>query len=254
MTRSAFRSGHAHLTALWREAPTPTRGAALADALVKASDFAAARALLGEATERFPDSLPLALVRARLAHAIGDRVALTRALTEALALDSTHPLAIEMAATHCPALLDRGVDSSETLAFADGDVAELPSTEVSAGAALVSESLADLYRRQGHLEEARQAYAELLARDPENSSLAARYSAVQEEIAAARPLPYDARESGGTRVADWLAALAQSAPVNRPAGPAGALSFDAFYGPPPAPPSATTDFDAFDRWLKDLAP
>lgn len=235
----------------YHQAPTPTRCAALADALVKRSDFAAARQLLAEGSGRFPAFTPLELVRARLAVATGDRVAVRTALAAALMLDAGHPMVVEMVHAHCPELLGDSEVPDGTLAFTSpGEVTELPSDQVAAGAALVSESLADLYRRQGHLDEARRAYAELLARDPDNASLTARYQAVQQELAATRPLPYDARESGGTAVGPWLAGLAAREPASSRAA---ATSYDAFFEAPPAPPSATTDFDAFERWLKDLA-
>jgi hypothetical protein len=114
---------------------------------------------------------------------------------------------------------------------------------------IVTESLAALYHRQGHLEEALSAYAELAARDPSNDTIAARREAVRRELVAHRPLPFDSRASGGESVAAWLGRLAAA----RPRPGAGPAAFDAFFEPPPAPPDATADFDAFQRWLQELS-
>lgn len=116
---------------------------------------------------------------------------------------------------------------------------------------IITESLAALYHRQGHLEEALAAYAELAARDPSNDSVAARHEAIRRELVAQRPLPFDARESGGRSVAAWLGAVAAARPAAGRGG--GEASFDAFYEPPPAPADATADFDAFQRWLEELS-
>lgn len=239
-----------HLMHRWREAPSPTRAAALADALRKRGDVPEARRVLLDGVTRFPAFVPLQIVRARLALDVGDRMGLEEALQAGLDLEPDHPAVRELIEVHWPERVD--VDPREQLAFAAGrEIEERGPNEVAAGAALVTESLADLYRRQGHLEEARRAYAELLAREPENHSLMARHAAVQDELAASRPLPFDARESGGTPVRSWLQGIAARRPTMRPEGGA-AASFDAFFEAPPAPPGATTDFDAFQRWLKEL--
>ncbi len=114
---------------------------------------------------------------------------------------------------------------------------------------IVTESLAALYHQQGHLEEAMAAYAELAARDPSNDTIASRHESLRRELAARRPLPFDARQSGGRGVAAWLGTIAAA----RPAGRAEDSALDAFYQPPPAPADATADFDAFQRWLEELA-
>jgi hypothetical protein len=91
------------------------------------------------------------------------------------------------------------------------------------------------------------AYSELAARDPANATVAARHEAVRDELAASRPLPFDARESGGRATGPWLAQLAAVSPARkRPA------EFDAFYDPPPAPAEPEADLGAFQRWLEEL--
>lgn len=238
------------LMAEWRSAPGPTRAAALSDALRKQGEFAEARRILTDGIGRFPAFLPLRVVQARIALDQGDRPTLERALEAASALEPDHPALREMIELHWPERLSGAIP--ERLAFADESVVEeFGPNEVAAGETLVTESLAALYRRQGHLDEARRAYAELVARDPENAALIASHREVQEELLAARPLPLDSRESGGTPVRAWLQAVA----LRRPEGGHGSeapSSFDAFFEPPPAPPAATTDFDSFQRWLKEL--
>ncbi|MEO8478577.1 MAG: hypothetical protein ABI542_03015 [Gemmatimonadota bacterium] len=238
------------LMARWREAPSPTRTAALADALRKRGDVPDARRVLLDGLNRFPTFVPLLVVRARLALDIGDRAGLEEALRTGMDLEPDHPAIRELLEVHWPDQVAQA--PRERLAFAaEMMVEEVGPGEVAAGAALVTESLADLYRRQGHLEEARRAYAELVAREPENHSLIARHAAVQDELTASRPIPLDSRESGGTPVRSWLQGLAAQRPASRRVGTAMA-SFDAFFEAPPAPPGATTDFDAFQRWLKEL--
>lgn len=238
------------LIARWRDAPSPTRAAALADALRKRGDVPDARQVLQDGLGRYPSFVPLRIVQARLALDIGDRAGLEAALQAGAEVEPTHPAIRELLEVHWPDQLSH--EEPERLAFAaDLRVEELGPSEVAAGAALVTESLAELYLRQGHLEEARRAYAELVAREPDNESLIARYGAVQEELSASRPIPLDARESGGTPVRGWLQGVAARRPAP-PASASTATSFDAFFEAPPAPAAATTDFDAFQRWLKEL--
>lgn len=233
----------------WVGAPSPTRCAAYADALAKQGELREARRVVAEGLGRYPGFVPALLVAARIALASEDRAALVEALRAALEADPDHPMTRELAEAHAPALVARD-PAEEAVVFAtEADVEEVDSDEVAASAEMVTESLAALYRRQGHLEAARQAYAELVARNPENTDLAERYLAVQEEIAASRPLPFDAREAGGVAVRDWLARLAVATPRT---GRRPSASYDAFFEAPPAPPSATADFDAFQRWLGDL--
>ncbi len=116
---------------------------------------------------------------------------------------------------------------------------------------MLSESLAALYRRQGHLDRALEVYAALSARDPGNSALATQRDALAAEIAASRPLPFDARISGGTSLSQWFGAMTAAAPQSPPA----ATGYDAFVGTDQTAQSAPhdmSDFDAFQDWLKGL--
>lgn len=232
-----------------KRSPSPTRYAALADLHCKLGQYGAARRVVTEGLVRFPGFVPALLVEARIALSSGDPGLLREALTEAHTADPEHPMVRELVLAHVPDLIGEAADSSR-LAFAESDeVREFPVDEIMAGADLVTESLADLYRRQGHLESARQAYAELLVRNPGDGSLAERHAQVQEELAASRPRPYDSRIAGGVAVADWLARLAD----HRPAAPAARrASYDAFFEASPAPPAAKGDIDAFERWLGEL--
>lgn len=233
----------------WAGAPSPTRCAAYADALAKRGEVREARRVLAEGLGRYPGFVPALLVSARIALAAGDRPAVVEALRAALEADRHHPMTVELVEAHAPLLLARTAGVDAVVFATEADIEEVAPGEVEASAEMVTESLAALYRRQGHLEAARQAYAELVARDPDNQELAGRYVAVQEEIAATRPLPFDAREAGGVAVRDWLARLASATPRT---GRRPAASYDAFFEAPPAPPSATADFDAFQRWLGEL--
>jgi hypothetical protein len=113
---------------------------------------------------------------------------------------------------------------------------------------LLSESLAALYRRQGHLDRAREVYAALSARDPGNSNLSSERDALDAEIAASRPLPFDARVTGGTSLANWLEGMA-GAERNEPPPVTG---YDAFVGADAPAARDMSDFDAFQDWLKGL--
>lgn len=156
-------------------------------------------------------------------------------------------ITLDLPGQHEPAVPEDEVAEDE-VAEGPGAPATASTDEADDGAPIVTESLAELYHRQGHLEEALAAYAELAARDPSNDTVAARHEAVRRELATQRPLPFDAHESAGRSVSEWLGAVAAARP---PAGAAEA-SFDAFYEPPPAPADATADFDAFQRWLQEL--
>lgn len=231
------------LAARWAADPHPTVCAALADGLRKRGDLRGALALLNQGTDRYSEHLPLWLTLARTAIDIGDTALAETALARALMIDAHHPVVLDLATATAPTLL--GVsDDGDPLCFeeeGDGPAAG-PDAPV-----LVTESLAALYHRQGHLDLALAAYAELAARDPGNSTVADRHAAVQQEFRKAQPLPFGASETGGRSTGEWLAALARVQPgAVRPA------EFDAFYQPPPAPPEATGDFSAFRRWLQEL--
>jgi tetratricopeptide (TPR) repeat protein len=236
------------LSARWAEEPQPTPGAALADGLRKRGMLRLAMAVLAKGTEQFPDHVPLWFTMARVASDSNDRPACEAALRRALELDPAHPLVREMAAELAPAILPAIPDPTPP-DFADpaeDDPLREPGTDET-GPELVTESLAALYHRQGHLALALAAYPELAARDPNNATVAARHEAVRDEMAASRPLPFDARESGGEATGTWLSRLASQVPDRkRP------TAYDAFYDPPPVPAEPAADLGAFQRWLEEL--
>ena len=239
------------LAARWADDPHPTACAALADGLRKRGDLHAALGIAGRGADRFPGHLPLWITMARVAEASNDRPGCVIALSKALAIDPTHPLAREMALELAPELVPAAeqVDPPEPLYFTDpaDEGTDSESDEATGAPELVTESLAALYHRQGHLAMALAAYSELAARDPANASVAARHEAVRHELAASQPVPFDARESGGRPTGAWLAHLGGLAPdPRRPA------EFDAFYDPPAAPTDDAADFGAFQRWLEEL--
>jgi hypothetical protein len=114
--------------------------------------------------------------------------------------------------------------------------------------ALVTESLARLYQQQGHLERAAEAFRTLADRHPGQAGYASEAEALERELSARRPRPYDVAASGGTALGDWLARVASSAPPTAPTTP----GFDAFYQPPLPAPRDTADFESFQAWLKGL--
>ena len=239
------------LAAAWAADPHPTRAAAIGDALRKRGDLRAARSFLNRATDRFPGSLPLWLAAARLSIEEADSTALRVALGSALSLDPAHPLARELAGGYLPELLAEAECAPEP----EPDQGAEPGLEADAEGAPgeldpvpVTESLAALYHRQGHLELALAAYAELAARSPSSQVAAERHRAISAELAATRPRPFDARLSGGRSTGDWLAAIASAAP-SRQAEP---TEFDQFFEPSAPPAAPTADFDAFQRWLQEL--
>lgn len=236
------------LSARWADDPHPTACAALVDGLRKRGDLRAASIIVRKGTDRFPGHLPLWVTAAQVAIAVGEPAVVEESLRRALQIDSGHPLVRELAAAHAPGLLQQEAPE-ESLYFTDPEpgLPEPDEEPAVASPALVTESLAALYHRQGHLELALAAYIELAARDPGNATVAARHEAVRDELAASRPLPFDARESGGRATGEWLAQLATKTPARkRPA------EFDAFYDPPPAPVEPVADFGAFQRWLEEL--
>lgn len=248
------------LAARWASGPEAGVFAPLADGLRKRGDLDEAARVVAAGLARFPRHVAGLIVQARIAIDRGDPELAERALAEALELDPAHPLARELAAGIAPPVADQE-DDLDALVFTDDAMAVPGVAGEDAGAdaapepvALVTESLAALYHRQGHLEAALAAYAELASRDPANVTVAERHDAVRRELAASRPLPFDARESGGRPVAAWLAAVAASRPSSAPR-PA---SFDDFFTPAasaePGPrPDPSADFDAFQRWLEELA-
>lgn len=280
------------LAARWATRTEPGVFAALAEGLAKRGDLAEAARVVSAGLARYPGHAAGLVAQARIASLQGDRPLAARALALLLDRDPGHPLALELAGELAPELLtaddepaaqaptadmvaeDSGAgpsdvgfgEASATVVTVDGadlteaepDAADqVPTADETRAESeddpeplpIVTESLAALYHQQGHLEEALAAYAELAARDPSNDTVAARHEALRREMLARRPLPFDVRESGGRSVAEWLAAVAAAQPTTGRADG----SFDAFYEPPPAPADATADFDAFQRWLEELA-
>ncbi|HRP08724.1 MAG TPA: hypothetical protein PLL69_09570, partial [Gemmatimonadales bacterium] len=203
------------LAAAWAADPHPTRAAAIGDALRKRGDLRSARSFLNRATDRFPGSVPLWLAVARLSIDEADATALRASLGQALSLDPVHPVAMALAGGHMPDLLagsecvpEEGGDPPAGVG-ADNPAAPLGEEESEdLDPVPVTESLAALYHRQGHLEQALAAYAELARRTPANQVAAERHRAISAELAATRPVPFDTRLSGGRSTGQWLAAIA----------------------------------------------
>jgi hypothetical protein len=238
------------LAARWEANPTPVLFAALADGLRKQGDLLAARDVVAAGVEKFPDYLPGWLVSATIARQSGDLALAAAAEATGRLLDPSHPMlpppdaaasVEELDSQSMPPEVAPADDSAEAdfyLSF-DPDDESMP---------MVTESLAALYHRQGHLNEAADAYRRLASRNPSNAILAARHAEVIGELAARQPIAFDSKASGGESLVSWLnrIASAEPQPAAREAG------YDAFYETPPAPADATADFDAFQQWLREL--
>jgi tetratricopeptide (TPR) repeat protein len=113
---------------------------------------------------------------------------------------------------------------------------------------LVTESLANLFLQQGHLDRAAAAFRTLAERHPGHGDYVERAAAIEQDLLARRPRPFDAALSGGTPLGEWLGRVAASAPAvaSRDEG------FDAFYEAPMPAARDTADFAAFQDWLKGL--
>ncbi len=264
-----------HLIATWRTHPTGTAGAAVAEwyrmqgALVEAGDIAEA------CLDAWPDSLPARLVLARICRDSGDTDRAAALLGTALGVDASHPVVLgDLAAlaetTGHPAdarawrqLVDAATEptlpdlpaflAGPTIGMVDeGDGPELADLVLEPGdpgAEVLSESLAALYQAQGHLERAAEVYEALAERDPGHADLAQRRDQLRAELAARRPRPHDARESGGLSVADWLHQLALTGP---PSAPGARAAYDDFFLPSTPRRGGTDDLEAFQQWLKEL--
>ena len=247
------------LAALWSAQPRSTYFAPLAEALRKRGALEQATAVAATGVAACPDYLPGRLVMARIYRDQGQRESAVSELRAALALDGSHPVVLQElnevvrheVVTIPPepnghvveAVADDGPPDDESMEYSEDDVELLPDAEP-----VLTESLAMLYRGQGHLEQAVAVLDALVARAPDDASLAARRDAVRVELEIARPRPYDAMQSGGRPVRDWLSSLATS----RGAAPPPPSSFDAFYKSAGPPPAEAGDLAAFHAWLREL--
>ncbi|MGH7583213.1 MAG: tetratricopeptide repeat protein [Gemmatimonadales bacterium] len=243
--------------------PGSTCFAALADGMRKLGALDDAEQVARRGIAAHPGFIPGYLVLARVLRDRHDDTAAAAAAREAVARDGSHPLALEMAAElagavtaahmaeRAPALApvaagprdETAVDAAEEGAalddtFADGALDE----------PVVTESMAVLYRRQGHLDDALAVYEALVRRHPDDQALMQRRDAVHRETTAARPRAFDAAISGGTPLRAWLASIAGA----RAAQASPASSYDAFFQPAAPPPPDDRDLAAFQAWLREL--
>lgn len=239
----------------------------LAEALRKQGALAEALRVVEDGLARDPDHLPGYLVLSRIRMDQQDWPGVEVALRAALAIDPSHPGVLEGMADVADASGRRAEGRAWREALSDaqssGDPAITPAALSSSDLPealddaeigdptdfILTESLAGLYRRQGHLEKAVEVYDALTRLSPDNEVLSARREALRQELLGSRPRPYDSALSGGTSVQAWLAGIATSTPV--PASP-GETGYDAFFEPPPSPVHQSTDFEAFQAWLKGL--
>jgi tetratricopeptide (TPR) repeat protein len=230
---------------------------AVAEAWRKRGDLAEALRVVNAGLVWRPRSIPARITQAWILRDQGRLPEAEAAVREALGLDPDHPVAratlseVRGGPTPEPILDDIDLvegDTPDEDAFSD----VLAWPELEPDDQLVTESLAALYRQQGHLEQAAAAYAALVEADPDNDDLGAKLEAVRADIAAHRPLPFSAEATGGRSVSDWLAAVASARP---PAARKPADGMDAFFAPPSAPTAEPVpDLDAFQRWLQELEP
>lgn len=146
-------------------------------------------------------------------------------------------------------------------------VAEAPEPEP-----VVTESMAELYARQGHVAEAINVYQTLLAQQPNDPRLLGRLRALEQQRAAgSRRLSYVAMDTGGESVESFFKSLAGARPAGSDAPPveddgSGAptrpardpLSLSAIFGEEPAaaqrspeaaPRTGTPDAFSFDQFF-----
>jgi tetratricopeptide (TPR) repeat protein len=252
------------LAARWAEQPQGRSFGPLAEALRKRGAFSEALRILEEGLAREPTHLPGHLVLSRIRMDQQDWPGAEVALRAALNIDPSHPGVLEGMA----ALADASGKAAEGRAWREALAAALPGAAESPQVAepplpngegsddaqveepddfIQTESLAALYRRQGHLEKAIEVYEVLVRQSPGNEALAARREALRGELLGSRPRPYDSALSGGPSVRAWLAGIAASAPAApRETG------YDAFFEAPDIPPDESADFEAFQKWLKGL--
>lgn len=255
------------LAARWADQPTSTCFAPLAEGLRKSGALQEAATIAVRGAALRPDYLPGHLVLARIYRDQQQWRAADAELRAALAIDADHPVVLDaldelalrsgITATAASVTTDAAqvaVEAPQT-DVADGESADLEfgdeiADEAASGSddLVVTESLAMLYWGQGHHQQAIAAFDALIRRNPANLDLVARRDAVRAEGDASRPTPYDAAQSGGPAVRDWLASLAA---VTTPAPPP-ISSFDAFYQTSATAASEPNDLAAFQAWLREL--
>jgi tetratricopeptide (TPR) repeat protein len=245
------------LASLWAEQPTNTCFAALAEALRKRGALDDAHSVAAAGVAARPEYLPGHIVMARVHCDLQQWDGAQAELQAALALDPGHPVALDARdaiVRELAAALPADLGSDEAAAEAGdedaGDMVYVDDDTVASSVTdpVLTESLAMLYRGQGHLVQALDVLDALVARTPDNSELAARRDAMRAELEVIRPRPYDASRSGGLAVRRWLSSLATA---HAPAAPPES-SFDAFYQAPTIPASEAGDLAAFQAWLREL--
>ncbi|HEY3935116.1 MAG TPA: hypothetical protein VGL65_10940 [Gemmatimonadales bacterium] len=236
--------------------PSSHAFAPLAEGLRKVGELDAALSIARAGTAANADFLPGHLVLARICVDVNDWDGARSALHAAQALDPDHPMVIDalealpkpVQLTLPPVAEPDALPAPDHALFNPFDEAIVADDEIEAP--MATESLAMVYRGQGHLDQALEVYEFLVARDPANHLLAGRRNSVRAELAAGQPRPFDAARSGGRSVREWLGAVAAAgAPTV-----AAMSSYDAFYHapPPPAAPGGEGDMVAFQAWLREL--
>ena len=239
------------LAARLRDRPESRCFAALADGLRKLGAVDDAAAIAERGVRFHPGFIPGRLTLARILIERNDAAAARAEVEAALERDPAHPVALEMLARLVPAAAATAASGQPHAVLASRPaVAEAPlDLDDEPDEPVVTESMAQVYRRQGHLEDALQVYEALVERNPGDRALRERRDSLLREVAAARPRPYDAGASGGPAVGEWLAALAaQRAPGEQ----VPTSSYDAFFLPADQPVSDNRDLSAFQAWLREL--
>ncbi|MEO8453341.1 MAG: hypothetical protein ABI647_26370 [Gemmatimonadota bacterium] len=248
------------LEALLAADPADSCFAALAEALRKMGSLDEAARVASTGTAARPEFLPGHLVRARIMSDVQDWDGAAAEIGLALSLDASHPgallardaaeapraSAVEPTAAPAPSPAKPDLEDAEDLMY--DDAIEEAEASVGVNEPLMTESLAMIYRGQGHLAEAVDVLDALVARAPRNAALVARRDAWRAELELAAPRPYDATRSGGRPVREWLASVATAAAPTPPP----ASSFDAFFQSPTPAAASDGDLAAFQAWLREL--
>ncbi len=234
--------------------------AAAVDARRKAGELTAAGALIEAHGGRHEGSPLIWIAAARLALTSGDRERALTSLRRAHQIAPEHPWVSELLTRlgDAPIVIPAAEAITEALPERDtGSLVEADSAgpepdfgphEHEDEEELVSPSLAELYRSQGHPDQALAVYTRLARRNPDDHSIAARRDELEAEIAASAPVPFDSRSSGGPSVADRMDRLSAGRPELPGTRPE---SYDSFYLSQRAD-EAGADYDAFRRWLEEL--